>query len=102
MVLTKLKNLKPLLGYHLSKRIQFVTLSLTHQLTNSIKRHDYYEKFNIGERDLDTCFRMGDFCEVTKGVIANLGSSAYKIIDNELGQGTYQLWIDSQPQMSLF
>ena len=102
MVLLQLKTLKPTLGSCFSSRVKFVVLCLTHQLTTGVVRYEYYDSHGIGERDFDTCFEMNDASIVMREVIKRLGSSAESIIDRELGQGTYQHWLDIDPQKSMF
>ncbi|MGI2039677.1 hypothetical protein ACRN9Z_16600 [Shewanella frigidimarina] len=102
MVLLQLKTLKPTLGTSFNSRVKFIVLCLTHQLTTAVIRYEYYDSHGIGERDFDTAFEMNDATEVTREVIRRLGSSAESIIDRELGQGTYQHWLDIDPQKSMF
>jgi hypothetical protein len=102
MVLLQLKTLKPTLGTSFNNRVKFVVLCLTHQLTKSVIRYEYYESHRIGERDFDTCFETNDSTEVTRKVIKRLGSSAEIIVDRELGQGTFQHWLNNDPQKSMF
>ena len=102
MVLLQLKTLKLTLDTNFKHRVKFVVLCLTHQLTKSVIRYEYYESHGIGERHFDTCLEMNDSIEVTREVIKRLGSSAESIIDRELGQGTYQHWLGIDPQESMF
>jgi hypothetical protein len=102
MVLSQLQTLKPMLGTQFKTRVKFVVLCFTHKLTTSLVRYEYYDKYGIGERDFDACFEMGDSSEVIQAVLKRLGSSAQDIIDREMGQGSYQQWLDSVPPKSLF
>ena len=102
MVLTQLQALKPDLGTSFNKRVKFVLLCFTHELTRSVIRYEHYDTYGIGERDFDTCFEMFDGIEVSQQIIKQLGSSAEMIIDREMGQGTYKKWLEILPQKSLF
>ena len=102
MVLTQLQTLKPHLGTSFNKRVKFVLLCLTHELTRSVIRYEHYDAYSVGERDFDCCFEMGDANDLTQEIIKHLGSSAQTIIDRELGEGTYKRWLDMLPQKSLF
>ncbi|ELP6118974.1 TPA: hypothetical protein I7730_16090 [Vibrio vulnificus] len=50
-------------------RIDFMIILLKSGLYKELMRYDLFDEHNIGERDVDKCFEMGDGREVVHGIL---------------------------------
>lgn len=82
-------------------RVEFVATVYLYGLVDSLRNYDYFETHNLGERDLDTCFEMGDGAEVIHGVIAKAKAepALMSCLIDTIGSEQLKVWIQKFEQV---
>ncbi|MCY9874786.1 hypothetical protein [Vibrio barjaei] len=114
-ILTKLKKLKSKIRRNdkpsTTHRVQFMVLLFENEIHNKVLRYELFDEHNIGERDVDTCFEMGDGREVLSGLV-DKASNDFEFemkVRTQIGSTLFENWKEivskqretSEPQLNL-
>lgn len=91
--LKKLKN-KIRKGCCLGARIEFLVITYRNNLSSGLNSYQYFDEYDVGERDFDTCLEMGDAEDVIHGLFdqAMKEPTLLENLKANLNDATYDMW----------
>ncbi|MCI2286080.1 hypothetical protein L3081_24980 [Colwellia sp. MSW7] len=101
-VIKQLKTLKKNIGKQgqsgLEARIAFFCVAIVSGLKEALNSYELFDKHNLGERDLCTCFEMHDGDEVVHGIISQAKKNPLldRMIKREYGEEFFKGHVDIQ------